>query len=248
MSQALAHQLLQASGSVGDPGIRPRYVGLPARGYGMPQQQHHDYERERFEHHRRQFEGFNPHAPQPQVAWDPHQFDMYGRPLVGDPSIRPRFPGQMMGYDAFGARGVGAPVVNHGMNPRPVPPGSREVAYHDMEYVAGDVTYFGLGSTAIGAGATVDASLKPLRPIVPQKIIIPSTTSGLLLLQVSIGGTNIFANTQGVPVELFSEVSTAPQIDFPTIDTAVGIDFLILNTTGAEIIFTGAVYGTAIRR
>ena len=49
-------------------------------------------------------------------------------------------------------------------------------------------------------------------------------------------------------MELFSEVSTAPQIDFPTIDTAVGIDFLILNTTNAAIPFTGAIYGTAIRR
>ena len=249
MSQALAHSLMQQAGSVGDPGVRPRYVGLPAfrGGYGGGWDQHRHFEEER---RRREY------RPQPPQGYyqqpDPYGYQAYPGapvPIVGDPAVRPHFPGQMtQGYIPFGAPGVGAPVVNHGMHPRPVMPGAREIAYHDMEYVAGDVTYFGLGSTAIGAGATVDAQLKPLRPIVPQKILIPSTTTGLLLLQVSIGGTNIFANTQGVPVELFSEVSTAPQIDFPTIDTAVGIDFLILNTTGATIFFTGAIYGTAIRR
>jgi hypothetical protein len=250
----LTHQLMQQSGSVGDPGVRPRYVGLPAfrqNGYGGGYGPGHpEFEHRRFEEHRRMFE--RPAPPPPPQAYNPYGYggQMYGQPygLVGDPSVRPRFPGQMHGYDPFGAGGVGAPVVNHGMHPRPVMPGSREIAYHDMEYVAGDVTYFGLGITSIGPGAVIDASLKPLRPIVPQKILIPSTTTGLLVQQVSIGGTNIFANTAGVPVELFSEVSTAPQIDFPTIDTAVGIDFLLFNPTGAAINFTGAIYGTAIRR
>ena len=192
-SSALAHQLLSPQGSVGDPGVRPRYVGFPARrefGGGFD---HRRMEEERRRHH----DGFR---PQPPMGYDPYaNFDPNYQPipLVGDPAVRPRFPGQMGGYDPFGARGVGAPVVNHGMHPRPLPPGDRAIAYHDMEYVAGDVTYFGLGITTIGAGATVDASLKPLRPIVPQKILIPSTTTGLLLLQVSIGGTEHFRQHAG---------------------------------------------------
>lgn len=246
---SLTNQLMQGQGSVGDPGVRPRYVGFP-RGYGGHQggygPGHPEFERHRFEEHRRQFGVHPPPPPQQWQQWqDPNNYQPI--PLVGDPSVRPRFPGQPQGYQ-FGAGGVGAPVVNHGMHPRPVMPGSREIAYHDMEYVAGDVTYFGLGSSTIGANALVEVTLRPLRPIVPQKILIPSTLTGLLLNQVSIGGTNIFANTQGVPIELFSEVSTAPQIDFPTIDTAVGIDFLIQNTTNQELFFIGAIYGTAIRR
>ncbi len=51
-----------------------------------------------------------------------------------------------------------------------------------------------------------------------------------------------------MPIELFSEVSTAPQIRWPTIDTAVGIDFTLINPTGSAIPFTGAMYGTALRR
>ena len=245
---SLTNQLMQGQGSVGDPGVRPRYVGFP-RGYGGGYGPGHpEWERHRFEEHRRQFGG-RPAPPLPyQQPWqDPYNYQPI--PLVGDPSIRPRFPGQMHGFDQFGAQGVGAPVVNHGSHPRPVMPGSREIAYHDMEYVAGDVTYFGLGSSTVVANNVTEVTLKPLRPIVPQKILIPSTLTGLLLQQVSIGGTNIFANTQGVPVELFSEVSTAPQIDFPTIDTAVGIDFLHPEHRPAQtLFFTGAIYGTAIRR
>ena len=43
-------------------------------------------------------------------------------------------------------------------------------------------------------------------------------------------------------------VSTAPQIRWPTIDTSVGIDFTLINPTGSAIPFTGAMYGTALRR
>ncbi len=124
------------------------------------------------------------------------------------------------------------------------------ITYSETEYVSGDVTWFGFGLTpitAINNGQQV-VSIKPLRPITPQKIFCPSTNQGLLLGQASVGGTNIFANQAGVPIELFSEVSTAPQIRWPTIDTAVGIDFTLINPTGAAIPFTGAMYGTALRR
>lgn len=123
------------------------------------------------------------------------------------------------------------------------------VTYSDTEYVSGDVTWFGFGITSILAGAAGQiVSIKPLRPITPQKIFAPSTNQGLLLGQASVGGTNIFANQAGVPIELFSEVSTAPQIRWPTIDTAVGIDFTLINPTAGAIPFTGAMYGTALRR
>ncbi len=162
---------------------------------------------------------------------------------VGDPSIVANYVGDP-NINPWSPR-VGAPVeqVGAGQN------GNGPIQYSDTVYVAGDVTWFGFGLTSILAAAVGQVvSIKPLRPITPQKIFCPSTNQGLLVGAASVGGTNIFANQAGVPIELFSEVSTAPQIRWPTIDTSVGIDFTLINPTGAAIPFTGAMYGTALRR
>jgi hypothetical protein len=164
---------------------------------------------------------------------------------VGDPNIYPRYVGDpnIMPWQP----GVGAPIQQV-----PVQDGSPNgaIQYTDTQYVSGDVTWFGFGITSIAANGlnAQIVSIKPLRPITPQKIFCPSTNQGLLVSSASVGGTNIFANLAGVPIELFSEVSTAPQIRWPTIDTSVGIDFGLINPTGAAIPFTGAMYGTALRR
>ena len=166
---------------------------------------------------------------------------MLGRPSgsVGDPSIHPQYIGDPSIHPQY----IGAPIQQAAQGQ--VGP----ITYSETEYVSGDVTWFGFGITSILANAVGQVvSIKPLRPITPQKIFAPSTNQGLLLGQASVGGTNIFANQAGVPIELFSEVSTAPQIRWPTIDTAVGIDFTLINPTAAAIPFTGAMYGTALRR
>ena len=158
---------------------------------------------------------------------------------VGDPSIHPQYIGDPSVHPNY----IGAPI-QQAQNPQMGP-----ITYSETEYVSGDVTWFGFGITSILANAAGQVvSIKPLRPITPQKIFAPSTNQGLLLGQASVGGTNIFANQAGVPIELFSEVSTAPQIRWPTIDTAVGIDFTLINPTAGAIPFTGAMYGTALRR
>lgn len=161
------------------------------------------------------------------------------RGSVGDPSIHPQYIGDPNVHPQY----IGAPIQE--ANQGQVGP----ITYSQSEYVSGDVTWFGFGINSILAGAVGQVvSIKPLRPITPQKIFAPSTNQGLLLGQASVGGTNIFANQVGVPIELFSEVSTAPQIRWPTIDTSVGIDFTLINPTLAAIPFTGAMYGTALRR
>jgi hypothetical protein len=158
---------------------------------------------------------------------------------VGDPNIHPNYIGDPNIHPQY----IGAPIAEAQA------PHMGPITYSESAYVAGDVTWFGFGITSILAGATGQVvSIKPLRPITPQKIFCPSTNQGLLLGQASVGGTNIFANQAGVPIELFSEVSTAPQIRWPTIDTAVGIDFTLINPTAGAIPFTGAMYGTALRR
>lgn len=158
---------------------------------------------------------------------------------VGDPNIHPQYIGDPNIHPQY----IGAPIQQASSGATP------PITYGETEYVSGDVTWFGFGNTSILANAVGQVvSIKPLRPITPQKIFCPSTNQGLLIGQASVGGTNIFANQAGVPIELFSEVSTAPQIRWPTIDTSVGIDFTLINGTAAAIPFTGAMYGTALRR
>jgi hypothetical protein len=153
---------------------------------------------------------------------------------VGSPAVRPFYPGQGQ---------VGLPVQ---MASAPNPNG---VTFSEAAYVAGDVTYLGFGSTSIPAGSTgTSVQILPLRPFTPQKMGNPSTNIGLLVSQVQISGTNIFSNNAGVAIELFSEVSTFPQIVWPTLDTATGVTFVLLNPTGAAIPFQGGFYGTQVRR
>jgi hypothetical protein len=76
----------------------------------------------------------------------------------------------------------------------------------------------------------------------------PSTTIGLLITQINISGTNLLSNSLGIPIELFSEVSTFPQILWPTLDTATGVQFVVANPTANALVFSGAFYGTQVRR
>jgi hypothetical protein len=139
--------------------------------------------------------------------------------------------------------GVGAPVQQEqGQVQQPV-------RYSDAAYTSADVTYLGFGTTDIPAGSVGTVVNVPTnRPFRPQKMGCPSSTIGLLCAQVTISGTNVFANQQGVPLELLSEVSTFPQILWPDLDTATGVDFTILNPTLGILPFQGAFYGVQLRR
>lgn len=157
---------------------------------------------------------------------------------VGNTMVHPQYLGAPVVYPQY----VGAPVqeVNQ--------PAGNPIQYQAQQYSAGDVSYMGLGSTVILAGATfTPPTFKPLRPITPQKFGFPSTVQGLLVNQIAIGGIGLFASTLGVPIEMFSEVSTFPQLRWPTIDPAVGIDITVTNPTGGNLTLSGAIYGTQVR-
>lgn len=171
-------------------------------------------------------------------------FMLQGR--VGDlQSIMPQYPGRAGATSIapqYPGYGVGYPVEQQAQ------PVQQPVRYTEAQYLAADVSYLGFGSTSIGAGATVTVNIPTNRPFRPQKLGFPSTTVGLLVQQVNISGTNVFANQQGVPVVMLSEVSTFPQINFPDLDTATGVDFTVFNTTAGALPFQGAFYGTQLRR
>jgi hypothetical protein len=157
-----------------------------------------------------------------------------GQPAVGDPSVRAYYPG------------MGAPVAMVDQPAAGAPP----VQYTQQTYIAGDVSWFGFGHTNVPSGSVgTPINLTPKRPFAPQKLFCPSNVQNLELLAADIAGTNIFAAGLGVPIEMFSEVSTAPQLSWPTIDTNTGIDFTVANTiTASDKFFRGAFYCTALRR
>lgn len=126
-----------------------------------------------------------------------------------------------------------------------VPQGT--IDYSPEQFFVGDVTYLGFGRTSIPAGGQVTVEVRPQRPFKPQRIFCPSNVQNLLILNVEIQGTGIFANSLGVPIELFSEVSTTPQIRWPTLQTATGAQFIVSNPTGGALFFSGMLYGSQVR-
>lgn len=168
----------------------------------------------------------------------------FGHPSAGDMiNVAPYYPGRA-GDVGVRPMYVGVPAVPAGPDPS-----GQQVQYSPPTYVAGDVTYLGFGATSIPAlsvGTPVNVSTN--RPFTPQKMGCPSTVLGLLITQINISGTNLLANDQGVPIELLSEVSTFPQVLWPTLDTATGVQFVVANPTGGALVFAGAFYGTQVRR
>lgn len=167
----------------------------------------------------------------------------YGNGVGELVNVSPVYPGQRVGSPNVNPYYVGAPAVAEQAS------GMQSVQYSPPQYVAGDVTYLGFAATTVPAGSI--GTVIPVttqRPFTPQKMGCPSTTIGLQITQVTISGTNLLANQSGIPVELFSEVSTFPQILWPTLDTATGVQFTVANPTGGDLVFSGAFYGTQVRR
>lgn len=173
------------------------------------------------------------------VAVQPTYFQ---RGSVGAPYEQYGYPGAV-GDVAVAPQWVGAPAA---LEQGPL---QRPVAYSQPQYYAGDVTLFGCGATQIAANSpgSVIGPIRPTRPFKPQGLRFPSNVQNLMLLSVSIAGTNIFASELGVPVELLSEVSTLQQIDWPTLDPAVGVSFGIANLEAFPQWAKPTFYGTQVR-
>ncbi len=178
----------------------------------------------------------------------------FSQAAVGGVAVQPRYvagPNGEMWEEAYGQVGdpeygyVGAPARQF----RGQGSMNKPVEYKPEEYYAGDVTNFGIGATNIPASSTGTqiGPFRPTRPFKPQNFKCPSNIQNLLILAVSIAGTNIYASELGVPIELLSEVSTFNQIEWPTLDPAIGVSFSVANLLGTAQFFKGAFYGTQVR-
>lgn len=161
------------------------------------------------------------------------------QPGVGYPyAIAP----QQMGYGYGGVSGPPAvQVPNLGTPP---------VDYTTAPYTNGGLTYMGFGLTSVGAGATANIHIDVRRPFLPQLLYCPSTVIGLQLVDFQVEGNGLFANppSQGIPIELVSEVSNIQQIQWMTINPDTGGTFVIYNPTSSPLNFSGAFWGTNIQR
>jgi hypothetical protein len=154
-----------------------------------------------------------------------------GQRQVGSPNVAPYYPG------------VGVPAVEQQA------PQGNDVRYSQPQYVAGDVTLLGFGTTQIPpALVPTPVNVSTNRPFTPQKMGCPSTVVGLFIQQVNVSGTNLLANALGFPVELVSEVSTFPQVLWPSLDTATGVQFIVVSNNLGNVTFSGAFYGPQVRR
>lgn len=157
---------------------------------------------------------------------------------VGSAEVMPRYVGSADVQPRF----VGAPAVA-------TMAGASPVNYSGLTYTSGELSYFGMGSINIPANSvTTTDPLLPQRPITPQRLGCPSTIQGLLINAASIGGINLFASQLGIPIEMFSEVSTFPQMDWPTLEPSTGISWTVTNPTSEDLAFKPTFYGTQVRR
>jgi hypothetical protein len=161
---------------------------------------------------------------------------------VGSVAIAP----QQVGYPyAIQPQYVGGPPAMQVANL-----GQPAVDYTSSPYTNGGLTYLGFGLTEVPAGQTVNIHIDARRPFLPQLLYCPSTVIGLQLVDFQVEGNGLFANppSQGIPIELVSEVSNIQQIQWMTINPDTGGTFVIRNPTGGALNFSGAFWGTNIQR
>ncbi len=110
-----------------------------------------------------------------------------------------------------------------------------------------DRTWFGLGMTPFEWGERKTIKIVPDRAFNPERLVVPASLAGYLLYQQSHGGITLFANESGVPIEFFSELSTAPHVLYPSLgpDQALELDIRAPHVPKAPPPFTGALYGMA---
>lgn len=139
-------------------------------------------------------------------------------------------------------RGVGRPAVA-------VDRVEEEPAeYGPTEYDGENYGPMGLDITSIAPNTTQTVGpIRPNRPIQIEEWRFPSTNIGLLVDEINIGGTPMFARG-GVPIELYSEASEIAQGNNPTVTPDTGVTFTVTNPTGAAIDFSGAGWGQVLRR
>lgn len=98
----------------------------------------------------------------------------------------------------------------------------------------------GESGESIAAGATADFELKPTQLSRPGHLFLPSgIASNLLMLNLSIGGHNVFKRSGAIPCGMFTHDSTFRLLYSATASNSVPITFTLKNihATDAQIVW-----------
>lgn len=116
-----------------------------------------------------------------------------------------------------------------------------------LDYIAAPanvaMTYFGLGTTAFKWGERRRVTGTPDVDFDAERF--ETSTIGYTLLGASVGGVELLARGKVAPLELFSRVSTFPQIAWPRMGPGSPVEFY-LQAPAVPLLappFSGAFYG-----
>lgn len=111
--------------------------------------------------------------------------------------------------------------------------------------IAEDVHYFGLGQNAFAWDERRIITFTPGRDFQPQALRVPASCHGYVMHQAKMAGADLLTNNEGVPIEFFSELTTAPQILFPAVGPTrpIELDIRAPSCPKAPHPFSGALFG-----
>lgn len=111
-------------------------------------------------------------------------------------------------------------------------------------------TWFGLGVHFFAWEEQRKVTFTPMREFDPRGLIVPSTVSGYTVVSAHAAGVDMLPSAGGIPCELFSEVSTAPQIIWPALGPEKPLTMVLRAPAcpKAPNPFLGAMYGVALEK
>lgn len=104
-----------------------------------------------------------------------------------------------------------------------------------------------LSLVPVPAGLTAPLQIRTNFPIRGTAFVFSENTrAAFSIINPSIGGVNVFANTQEVESDIYTPDATHRTL-FPTLDTAQTLDMTVRNRSGAPQPFNGVLKGEAAR-
>lgn len=123
------------------------------------------------------------------------------------------------------------------------------VTYVDRGYKIADRSYMGIGNgQTCPAGGNLQIAQPVVEPFKPLKMIVPSWMApGLVLQSVSIGTVQLI-DGQPVPMDAWTEVSTANGFSWPTVEMSQSIIMIVQNTNAFDVDLWIGFFGIRLRK
>lgn len=147
--------------------------------------------------------------------------------------------------DAF----VGQPIEIVGDRAVVVAEVDNPAKYLEGKYVAQDRIDIALGNkVTLAIGATVTYTVTVSTPFKPEELVIPSWLApNVSVMAIDIGPNRYIDGNNGVPGDIYSEVSNTRKVSWGTVQTGVPIQIQLRNDSAAAVTATMAIRGLRLR-